>query len=115
MTIKPQDITVTIEQVAKSDTVLLIEIREAFKYENGKRTDVSDGFRCVVVAPANKYATFNIKTPRAVVTPEQLAAAKDGVIKVKVKGFQGRFYRSRENDKEYLFTATAESLEVVTQ
>ena len=115
--IKVTDINVTIEQAACSDTVLVTDMREAFKYENGKRTDVSDGFRYNVVAPSNKYVDFTIKTQRPFVTPEQLAAAKDGVVKVRVKGFAGRFYRIRSSNGniDYAFTATAESLEVVTQ
>lgn len=109
--LKPENVNITIEQVAGSEVVLLTESREIFKYENGQRTDVSDGFRNTVVAPSNKYEQFTVKTPTAVVTPEQLAAAKDGVLKVRIKGFVGRFYRTRTG--EYAFTSTAESMEVV--
>lgn len=112
--IKPSDITPTIEQVAGSEFVLLTDIREVYKYdESNNRTNVLEGYRYTVVAPAKKYAEFSIKTTRAFVTPEQLAAAKDGVIKVRVKGFAGRFYRTR--DREYAFTSTAEGLEIVAQ
>lgn len=112
MAIDLADIDITIEQVAKSDVVLVTDVREAFKYENGKRTEASDGFRFTVVAPDNKFQQFSIKAARPFVTPEQLAAAKGGVIKVRVKGFHGRFYRSRET-REYLFTSTAEALEII--
>lgn len=110
--IKISDITFEIDQIAGSDIVLLTDIREAFAYEDGKRTDKSDGFRCTVVAPDKKFAEFSIKTPKAVVTPEQLASAKGGMIKVRVKNFEGRFYRTREGD--YAFTSIADSMEVVT-
>ena len=115
--IRPTDINPTVEQVAGSDIVLVTEIKETFKYENGKRTDVCDGFRNSVVAPSKKYADFTIKTQKAFVTPEQLAAAKDGVVKVRVRGFVGRFYRVRKEDGsfDYAFTSTADSLEVVAQ
>lgn len=112
--IRPNDINVTIEQVAGSDTVIVTEVREVFKYDDaGNRTNTLDGFRHSVVAPSKKYADFTIKTQKAFITSEQLAAAKDGVVRVKVKGFVGRFYRTRNN--EYAFTSTAESLEVVAQ
>lgn len=117
MIIRPSDIKLTIEQVAGSDTVLVTEVREVKKYDAaGNRTDTPDGFRYTAVAPAKKYAEFPIKTSKAFVTPEQLAAAKDGVVKVRVKGFVGRFYRVRKDkDVDYAFTSTAESLEVVAQ
>lgn len=108
--IKLAEINFTIEQIAKSDTVLVTAVRELFRYDlGGKRTDESDGYRYTVVAPANKFTEFNIKTPTATVTQEQLDAAKDGVVKAKVKGFSGRFYRTKTGD--YAFTATAEALE----
>lgn len=66
------------------------------------------------MAPDNKFEQFIIKTQQAVVTPEQLAAAKGGVIKVRVHGFVGRFYRVVDRDKvEYAFTSTAERLEII--
>lgn len=110
--IRISDIEFTIDQIAGGDTVLLTDIREVFAYEGGKRTEKPDGFRCTVVAPLRKYTQLTIKVPRAVVTEEQLAASKDGMIKVKVKGFRGRFYRTREGD--YAFTSTADAMEVVT-
>lgn len=110
--ITPNDITLTLEQVAGSDIVLITEVREVFKYENGKRTDTLDGYRHNAVAPDNKFQQFAIKTAKSFITPEQLAAAKGGVIKVRVKGFQGRFYRPRDS-QDYLFTSTAEALEII--
>ncbi len=110
--IKVTDIAFSIEQIAGSDIVLLTDIRESYSYEDGKRTNTLEGFKNTVVAPSRKFTEFTIKTPKAVITPEQLAAAKDGMLKVKVKGFAGRFYRTR--DGEYAFTATADALEVVT-
>ena len=108
--LKPSDINFTIEQIAKNDVVLITAVKELWHYdESGKRTDESDGFRYTVVAPANRFTEFNIKTPTATVTQEQLDAAKDGVVKAKVKGFSGRFYRTKTGD--YAFTATAEALE----
>lgn len=109
--LKISEIEFTIEQIAGSDIVLLTDIREVFAYEDGKKTTKSDGYRCTVVAPAAKYVEFSVKTPRAVVTVEQLAAAKDGTIRVKVKGFKGRFYRTRDGD--FAFTSTADTMEVV--
>lgn len=112
--LRPESIVVTMEQAANSDVVMLIEIKEAWKYVNKKRTDELEGYRNLVVAPNNRYEQISIKTPQAVVTPAQLAAAKDGVIKVRVHGFAGRFYRVGDRDKaEYAFTATAERLEII--
>ena len=108
----PTDLNITIEQVAGSDNVLITDVREVFKYENGKRTDTLEGYRYNAVAPDNKFQQLNIKTAKPYVTPEQLAAAKGGVIKVRVKGFQGRFYRPRAS-RDYLFTSTAEALEII--
>lgn len=119
MSITPETLkNISIEQVAGSDIVLVTDLREVYKYENNKRTDTVDGYRYAVVAPDNKYEQFSIKTAKAFITPEQLAAAKGGVIKVRVKGFKGRFYRSRDtrdtrDTRDYLFTSTAEALEII--
>ena len=108
--IKVTDITFTIDQIAKSDTVLITAVKELYHYDvNGKRTDQLEGYRHSVVAPDNKFVELEIKTSTAAVTQEQLDAAKGGVIKAKGKGFSGRFYRTRTGD--YAFTATAEALE----
>lgn len=110
--ITPSSVTLSIEQIAGSDIVLVIDVREAYKYENGKRSDALDGYRHTAVAPDNKFEQFTVKTAKAFITPEQLAAAKGGVVKVRVKGFKGRFYRSRETH-DYLLTSTAEALEII--
>lgn len=108
---KISDINLGIEQVAGSDRLLVKDVRESYLYQDGKRTKEVDGYRYLCVAPDRKYEELSVKTTKAWVTRDQLVAAKGGMIMVKVKGFQGKFYRTR--DGEYAFTATAEALEVV--
>ena len=111
--IKIIDINFTIDQIAKSDIVLITAVRELFRYDaSGKRTDELEGYRYNVVAPENKYVEFDFKAPTAAITQEQLDAAKGGGVKAKVKGFKGRFYFN-SRIKDYAFTATAEAIEVL--
>lgn len=104
---------VSILSVAGGDVALLIEeSRPIYTYENNKRTDTIEGYQTTLVASGNKYKRFSVKTAAPVAKQEQLDAAKDGALKVKIKGFHGRFYySSREND--YVLTATAEAIEVI--
>lgn len=99
-------------QVAGSEQVLLTGCLPIKDFVDGKPTDKIIGYRYTLVAPQNKYESFTVKVEQAspAISPEELEA-KGGTVKVKIKGFQGRFYRDR--NKEYQFTAKAESVEVI--
>ena len=104
---------VSLQNVAGGDVALLIEAsRPVYAYENNKRTDTIEGYQTTLVAVGNKYKRFCVKTATPVAKQEQLDAAKDGVLKVRIKGFQGRFYHSSRDD-DYILTATAEAIEVL--
>lgn len=100
-------------QVANADWVLLTDVRRYMKYEDNKATDEIAGYRYSVVAPNNKYASFDIKVEGAtapVISQEELN--EKGAVKIKPINFQGGFYRNR-NTGEYQFTAKATSIEVM--
>lgn len=109
--IKINDIIMTLLQVANGDTLWLTDIFPVKAFVDGKPTDKIIGFRYVCVCPANKFEKISIKVEQdaPIISSDELAAK--GHVKVKVKDFEGRFYRDRNG--EYQFTAKATALEVV--
>ncbi|WP_085833818.1 hypothetical protein [Clostridium merdae] len=101
----------TLQQIANSDTLLLTDFFPVKEFVDGKSTDKIVAYRYVCVCPMNKYEqiAIRIEQTEAILTPEELSSK--GSIKVKPKGFEGRFYRDRSG--EYQFTAKATTLEVL--
>lgn len=98
--------------IAKGDTVLITGFSKVKKYIDNKPTDQVESIRYACVAPMNHYEGFNVKiqghTP--IITDEELEA-KGGSIKVKLKGFEGKFYLDKSG--KYQFTSTATGIEVI--
>lgn len=105
-------ISFSILQVAKSDTVIITEVRQWKEFVNGVVTNKVIGYIYQVVCPCNCYEAFSIKVEEKApaITPEELEA-KGGTVKAKPKNFVGKFYQNK--NKEILFTAKATSMEVV--
>lgn len=89
---------------------ILLEMRDRYKYVNGKRTDEIEGVSAVVVFPNNGYEKILVKMKNCTITEEQLA--KDGgQLKVKFKNLTGKFYRM--SNGELGISASADGLEVI--
>lgn len=111
--IKITDIQLTLEQVAHSTNVLLIDCKPVKEFVDGKPTDKIVAYNYVVVAPQNKFANFSVKIEGAssLVSSEQIQS-NGGNIEVTFSGFIGRFFRSKTGD--YLFTSKATGLEILS-
>lgn len=112
--IKPENISLQYEPVAKSKTGILNNIEALFAYEDNKRTDRQIGYRYTLVLPCNNYEKITVKVEedKPAITPDELAAATAPVI-VEPKGFTARFYRTRNG--EYALTAKADRIEVISK
>ena len=99
--------------VAKSNEILVTEVKPYKDYIDGNPSDKIAGYKYTVVCPANKYESFTVKIAQEVptITAEQLEAA-GGAIKATFKGFEGKFYRDSRSG-EYLFTSKALEVEVL--
>ena len=89
----------------------LLEVRNRYKYVNGKRTDEIEGISVVVVFPNNGYEKMSVKMDNCTVTNEQIAKA-GGQLKVKFKNLTGKFYRM--SNGELAISASADGLEVIS-
>lgn len=105
-------ITLTLQQVAGADTILITGVRPMKEFQDGKQTDKVIGYNYSVVCPANKYEAFSIKIEqeKPTITQEELDA-KGGTAKAKVKAFEGKFYQNKS--KDILFTAKATGIEII--
>lgn len=88
---------VPFEVYAKADKFLLFSVAQAFRYVDGKPTEQVEGFRYTIGDPAT-CMRFSIKVPgtTAIITPEQLKAAKEPVFVTLTDAF-GRIYQTAEN------------------
>lgn len=109
--LKINQIIFTLQQIAHGDTLLLTDFFPVKEFIDGKPTDKIIAYRYVCVCPMNKYEQIAIRVEQAepILTSEELSSK--GSLKVKPKGFEGRFYRDRSG--EFQFTAKATTLEVV--
>lgn len=88
----------------------LLEVRDRYKYVNGKRTDELEGVNVVVVFPNNGYEKMSVKMDNCTVTNEQIAK-NGGQLKIKLKNLLGRPYRM--SNGELSISASADGLEVI--
>ena len=100
-------------QVAKSNEVLVTDVKPYKDYVDGKPSENIAGVKYTALCPANKFESITVKVAQAVptITTEMLEAA-GGSIKATFKGFEGKFYRDSRSG-EYLFTAKATEVEVL--
>lgn len=111
--IKINNFTFTLIQVAKSNEVLITEVKPYRDYIDDKPSDKVAGYKYTVVCSANKFESFAVKIAQEnpTITAEQIEAA-GGTIKATFKGFEGKFYRDSRSG-EYMFTSKANELEVL--
>jgi len=88
----------------------LLEVRDRYKYVNGKRTDETEGVNAVVVFPNNGYDKVSVKMKNCTITEEQIAK-NGGQLKVKFKNLTGKLYRM--SNGELAISASADGLEVI--
>lgn len=104
--------TFSLDEIANSPTVIITDVSQIKKFENGVVTDEVIGYRYSAVCPCNKYEQIFIKTneKKPSVTLEEIEN-NGGSIEAEVIGFEGRFYQNKA--KDILFTAKAEKIQVV--
>ena len=110
------DIILTPAQISgNTDGVaFIIGFSDGNEYVGGKRTDNVTHIKAEAVFPANKYekVVVKVKDLKIPLTTEMLEKA-GGQMQVKFINLTGRFYRS--NSGEYLLSASADSLEVLSK
>lgn len=111
--IKPENLIISLETVAGSKKVILVNTAESKVYKDGKVTEEIDGYRYEVVALDNKYEKFQVKVEgtNPIVTQEAIDAS-DKPIYVTFDGFEGRFYMNSQSHS-YMFTAKAKNMIVL--
>jgi len=110
--IKITDLKCNLLLIAHGEQLILTDCQPVKQFVDGKPTDTIVGYRYTIVAPQNKYESFTVRIDQATpaITPDELEA-KGGTVKCKLKGFEGKFFKNKQN--EYQFTAKADSLEVL--
>ena len=112
---KITDVILTMSQIAGNDGVGIVTGHSfGYEYAEGKRTDNITHVKLETVFPANKYekVVVKVKNLKIPLTAEMLEKA-GGQMQVKFINLTGRFYRS--NSGEYLLSASADSLEVLSK
>lgn len=107
------NLIINAEQIcnSKDTSVLIVDIREGIRYENGKPTGEIDHYKYDVVLPFNQYEKITVKIKgNALLTLEQITQ-KGGSVKVKFKDLTGKLYRNSNGD--YDLSANATGLEIV--
>ena len=110
---KPENLKISLAEVAARRALILIDVEEIPQFENQKPTGVMLGTKYTCVAPDQSYSSFKIKVEgqKPVITAEQLAAA-GGEVCVKPINFEGRFFKPNK-DAEYIFFAKATGMEII--
>lgn len=100
----------TAQQVLKSNTFIVTEMREAKEFSDGKYTDKVIGMSYSGVAPDNNYMPLTIKTLSIIpiIGKEEL---EKGPIRVTVKGFTASLYKDKQNNVQ--LSCKSEALEVL--
>lgn len=85
------------EVYAKADKFVLFSVTPAFRYVDGKATEQVDAYR-YTIGDSTTCIRFSVKVPgtTAIITPEQLKAAKEPVFVTLTDAF-GRIYQTAEN------------------
>lgn len=110
---KPTQIILNLESVAKAGSVRCIGVSESYQYENGTRTDKPAGTAYECLAEKNGYEKFSVKVSdlNAVLTQEQLNEAKEPIY-ITFTDFIGKFYFS-ERTKNWELSCKASKVQIV--
>ena len=96
----------TIDNNSLGAKMLLTEIRPAYIYENGKKTDKISGYRYDVALPKHGLEKLSVRIDG----DQQMQPPEDGFIEV---GFSGLVVRAYIKDGVAMFTATATGISPV--
>ncbi|UUV24341.1 MULTISPECIES: hypothetical protein [Lysinibacillus] len=108
MSIKPNNVTLTFEGVAKSDRARLIGIRPLVDFN----TKAQIGFTYEVLLEENGFNKIQIKVENQppLLTMEQLSEAKEPVY-IMCQGFESKFYMS-DRTRSYEITCKASKVTI---
>ena len=109
MSIKPNNVTLTFEGIAKSDKVRLIGIRPLLDFN----TKVQKGYTYEVLLEGNGFEKIQIKVENhpAILTDEQLLEAKEPIYLI-CENFSAKFYYSNRT-LSYELTCNAEKISLL--
>jgi len=95
MSIKMNDVKFNLRAIAKDEKVLVVEVRDYYKYVNGVKESVPSGKTYVCVLPKLRYETIRVKTldKVAVVSDDELNNS-DGIYIKFSDDFNASFYTS---------------------
>jgi len=112
--ITPKDIQLTTTQITGNadGTAIALSVTDGVSYAEGKPTDEVVCKKVSVVCHDNHYKSVAVKVKdlKIPLTPELLQQS-GGQKKVKFKNLTGKFWRN--NNGEYILSASADSLEVI--
>ncbi len=110
-----KDVILTSTQITNNAdcSAIALNVTDGYKYDNGVKTEEITHKKVTVVLQDNQYKqiTVKVKDLKIPLTVDVLQKA-GGQVKVKFKNLVGKFYRA--NSGEYLLSASADALEVIT-
>jgi len=113
VSINIRDISITFQQIAKANSVILTGATDDNEYVDGKPTKKRLGTRYSCVAQQNKYASFTVKVVDAapIISQENIDSATSPIM-ISFENFEGRFYKLRTSN-DYAFSAKASKANLV--
>ena len=96
--------------VIQDANLILVDVKEYYEYQNGKKTDVMLGYKYLVVEDKN-FEKFAVKIPSTTpaITKEQIDAAKER-IRVNFTDAVAKPYRTNSGDYDLSISATGISI-----
>ena len=91
--LRPENILLTLEQVANSSRVKLVSVSPYKIYDQGRPTEQIGGFAYECVCPANRYEKIVVKVPDLPPVINNEYINEDTFITF--EGFIARFYKDR--------------------
>lgn len=96
--------------VIQDANLILVDVKEYYEYQNGKKTDVMLGYKYMVAEDKN-FEKFAVKIPSTTpaITKEQIDAAKER-IRVSFTDAIAKPYRTNSGDYDLSISATGISI-----
>lgn len=105
---KPENLELSLEDIAKSVTCYLTRMFPYYKFDNGNKTDEIIGYNYECALPDNMYEKIVVKVEEKVpsIASETL---EEGSIPVTFEGFVGKFYKDFKTNS-YKLSCKAKSI-----
>lgn len=93
------------------DNLMCVDLREAYAWQDGKKTDILDGWYCEIVSPKLKFDKVLVKV---LSKTKPFEMKEDSPIIVKFHGLTGKAYINYRTN-EFASTLTANSVEIIEE